>query len=185
MVEVVLPPSFRLPAVKFIDPFEQGALDGLCGLYSVVNACRVVRASNDPLTDRDLDALLHRCLNLTIRSPGYVDGFMSGIPWARLKQLGRTAASFVSTRSSRMTFQCLPISAAERTLAQKRQLLSGRVPVIWIDRDDHYSVVVGWTPTRAILFDSAGGHWLPIDLVEKALSFSIGPAERAAPFDQQ
>lgn len=185
MVEEALPPSFRLPAVKFVEPFEQGDLDGLCGLYSVVNACRVVRASNDPLTERDLNTLLHRCLKLTIRSPGYVDGFMSGIPWARLKQLGRTAASFVSTRTSRMAFQCLPISAAERTLALKQQLLSGCAPVIWIDRDDHYSVVVGWTPTRAILFDSAGGHWLPIDLVEKALCFSIGPAACAATFELQ
>jgi hypothetical protein len=39
--------------------------------------------------------------------------------------------------------------------------------------DEHYSLVVGWTPTRAVLFDSSAGHWVPLTSIRNSLCFAI------------
>lgn len=47
------PVSFRLP------PFQQGGLDSLCGLYSIVNAERIINRSSDDETQQLFDELIH------------------------------------------------------------------------------------------------------------------------------
>lgn len=46
-------PSSKLP------PFQQGGLDSLCGLYSIVNAERIVNRSSDDETQQLFDDLIH------------------------------------------------------------------------------------------------------------------------------
>lgn len=45
--------TFRLP------PFQQGGLDSLCGLYSIVNAERIINRSSDEQAQRLFDAMVH------------------------------------------------------------------------------------------------------------------------------
>ena len=40
-------------------PFQQGGLDSLCGLYSIVNAERVINRSSDGETQKLFDELIH------------------------------------------------------------------------------------------------------------------------------
>jgi hypothetical protein len=40
-------------------PFQQGGLDSLCGLYSIVNAERIINRSSDGETQRLFDDLIH------------------------------------------------------------------------------------------------------------------------------
>ncbi len=40
-------------------PFQQGGLDSLCGLYSIINAERIINQSSDEETQRLFDDLVH------------------------------------------------------------------------------------------------------------------------------
>jgi len=40
-------------------PFQQGGLDSLCGLYSIINAERIINRSSDEETQRLFDDLIH------------------------------------------------------------------------------------------------------------------------------
>ena len=44
---------------KGLPPFQQGGLDSLCGLYSVVNAERIINRSSDEETQQLFDELIH------------------------------------------------------------------------------------------------------------------------------
>ncbi len=49
--------AFRLPSGLL--PFQQGGLDSLCGLYSIINAERIINHSSDEETQQLFDDLIH------------------------------------------------------------------------------------------------------------------------------
>jgi hypothetical protein len=51
-------PSVSHPSVGLL-PFQQGGLDSLCGLYSIINAERIINRSRDTETQQLFDDLVH------------------------------------------------------------------------------------------------------------------------------
>ncbi len=54
----VLPRTVRSPASS-LPPFQQGGLDSLCGLYSIVNAERFINHSSDEAAQELFDSIIH------------------------------------------------------------------------------------------------------------------------------
>ena len=68
------------PSALMIEPYQQGKLDSLCGLYAVINAARLIYAENCPLSRQ-------RCKNL----------FAEGMDFLTAKKGSRDAAHWGMT----------------------------------------------------------------------------------------
>ncbi|MCC7117759.1 MAG: hypothetical protein IT310_04470 [Anaerolineales bacterium] len=59
-----------------LPPFQQGGLDSLCGLYSVINAERFINHSSDQETQRLFDDLIHYLSRRRLLSKFLIGGIM-------------------------------------------------------------------------------------------------------------
>ena len=83
---------------KHLKPRLQGKVDGLCAIYSVLNACKYLLARND---DEDERLFRHLCQKHEKMFPGIVcDGV--GVP--QLLQIFRTAAAYFEKRQVRLGY---------------------------------------------------------------------------------
>jgi hypothetical protein len=144
-------------------PFLQGDLDGLCGLYAIVNACRYLYGSS--LTEsvgRELFDVLVRDLATHERRP--LNTIAGGIRPRTLQRLIPTAQAFLYDRFSicikaerlvRLPRPPRTLSAAWRTLTDR--FASGSIAILSLmGAKDHWTVAISITPTRLVLLDSDG-----------------------------
>lgn len=164
-----LPRSFALPASHQIRPLQQGDLDGLCGVYSLINAIRLVRANNRPLVKGELDALFSFAAYRLAETGDLHERLVRGVPWELLKRLGKKMIGVASAPDLKLELSVIHRSRADRLEIMKRSLLAGAPLIASLYRDEHYSVIVGWSPTRARLFDSSASHWVQLRSLTDAL----------------
>ena len=162
---------FRLAdAAKLLKPYEQGSLDGLCGIYSVVNAVQLVIYPER----------LTRGAALTLIETGFVElqrmrklhtTLVSGI---YLPAWRKAAAAMIHRANVLLDTHLLlePVvlkrgSTADRAVRHIRHALwHGRPVLVQLDGAlNHWTVVARYSPTRLSLFDSAGHRWVLIDNV--------------------
>jgi hypothetical protein len=173
MEGAILPSSYRLPASRRITPLQQGELDGLCGVYSVINAIRLLRLDADAITRREVNALYSFAIYRLAESGDLRDRMARGVPWAMLKHVAAKTVSVASTDRTKLELRTLPRGNADRFELVKQAVQAGQVLLVSTHHDEHYSLVVGWTPTRAVLFDSSAGQWVPLASISKSLCFAI------------
>lgn len=154
-------------------PLVQGELDGLCGLYSIINsliwglyslqiARHRPRQQSSPLGQRETEALFLLLITRLTRKHG-TRSVVSGIHSLELARLLRHSATWLSAkRDLQLTFMRPFYRRRRATIGQVCQVLSnhlagaGTAAIIgleWPSR--HWTVVIGVTPTRLNLLDSS------------------------------
>ena len=140
--------------------YQQGDLDGLCGVYAIVNALRYLLRLNREQC-QSLFANLVRTLSQAPPHP--YDPLIQGTVFRQLKQLV-TAADQCCAKHQGLSFQARPLRLRreDRTLgklwaALDQEIGSGSVAIIGITgRTDHWCVVYRVTPKTLRLLDSWG-----------------------------
>jgi hypothetical protein len=149
-----LPASCTLDAVRQIKPVEQGSIDHLCGLYTVINALRLLTPKS-PQRDRALFEsgvayLDEREWLSTVLTEGMPTRLFVGLARHLAKGHDLQIERVVASRKSDM-----PEQTIKSAIATGIPVLAAIDPPL-----DHYSVICGYSPTRWLLFDSYGYRWL-------------------------
>jgi hypothetical protein len=154
-------------AARLLKPLRQGDLDGLCGLYAVINAIRLVVHPFRPLRRPELKALFN--CGLTSLSAGRrlrrsITGGMTNRTWLRLCN----DVVFEAAAITRLEMFATPLFDAGVVPSDYdavriiRHSLRDGWPVLvgLMDSYDHTSVIAGFSRTRLVLFDSSGNRWV-------------------------
>jgi hypothetical protein len=145
-----------------IRPHEQGALTSLCGIYSIVNAMRVVRG----LSNEESKDLFEQIINYLEENRNLAVSLTSGIS---IKVMGSIFKDVIGDRIDRsIPFHKQPeIRVGEFWLEMKRFLDEGRTQgvkrVILLSLNgehDHWTIGHKITKKRIYLFDSIGLKYL-------------------------
>lgn len=163
--------TMMLPAARELAPQWQGDFSTLCGLYAIINAARLTLFPTQ-LKPAQLKALF-AVGTASLSAAGQLDQTMThGLdegPWQAL--LDRMLADMRSHQQMELrAFYFLRRvrgnSSATMIASIKRQLQIGR-PVILLlwGAYNHFTVAVGYTPTRLLLFDSHGLSWVQLGSV--------------------
>jgi hypothetical protein len=141
-------------------PLRQGDLDGLCGIYSVVNALRHLLQLNKEQSQELVERLV-KALVQDSRRPHKL--LVEGILFKRLKQLAASASRCrLADRDLSFQVRTLRLRREERTIARlwatlDREVGPACVAIIGITgADDHWCVVYRVTPKTLRLLDSSG-----------------------------
>jgi hypothetical protein len=161
-------------------PLVQGELDGLCGIYSIINSMiwglyslqvtgHRPRQQSRPLGERETEQLFLSLIARLTRKHG-IHPVVHGISSLELARLLRHSAAWLSAkRDLRLTFMRPFYRRRRATIGQVCQVLSnhlagaGNAAIIgleWPSR--HWTVVIGVTATRLALLDSSGDQYLTL-----------------------
>lgn len=173
MAEQCLPPTFKLPASRKLRPIQQGELDGLCGIYSLINAIRLVKFEAGALRSIESEALFSLAVYRLADTADLRERICTGVPWGVLKQVGQRMAKVASEESVELRVAPVKRGQPDRIALIKRHLLSGSPVIASVHRDQHYTVLTGWTLTRAVIFDSSGSHWVPLESIQRTLCLAV------------
>lgn len=165
--------SGRLRAAKLAVPCQQGEFDGFCGLYSVINALQLVLATTRPLSPRQCETL-----------------FKHGIAYLHNQQKLSAAARYglrprlwgwladdITAKAARMSRRAIIVQrpfAAAATVAPSAILdaieaaIDLQKPVLLLLRGHlkHFTVVIGYSRSRLMLFDSYALCWIAIASID-------------------
>ena len=169
-------------AARELAPLRQGELDGLCGLYAVINAVRLVVHPFRPLHRPQLIQLFESGLASLAHSRRLrwsIAHGMTNRTWLRLCD----TVVFEAAAITGLELFAVPLFDAAATPSDHDALRTIRrsvrdgwpVLVALLDRYDHTTVIVSHSRTRLVLFDSAGHHWV------WARSISFDPAKLGDP----
>lgn len=148
------------PKGRVLRPHRQGDLDGLCGVYSIVNACRSLCSEIDSDTSACLFGHLVQSLDLPDSAPlGLVT---SGIGRRQLSKLIKAAIDYVEDAYEiTLAMERLPkplrhsSSLGDLWRALAEVVTPGKVAVLGLEgRDHHWTVAVAVTPSQIRLADS-------------------------------
>lgn len=156
-----------LPGADLIEPLSQGDYDGLCGLYCIINAIRLVLAPHRPLTDKEARSLFwtgiryidsHSNLSSAVRRaiartswPGLAERIRQ-----HAQRLAGLQLTFAQPQAGQLYDQ--PDRALE---AIETMIASKHAPMVFMrGKYRHYSVICGYTPKSLRLFDSFGYQWV-------------------------
>lgn len=147
-----------------LKPYQQGALDGFCGVYSIVNAIRLITYPSDGIGEDFCGELFSLLLRLTSQHTGISLLAKYGMPQYQMKYLlGRTSHLFCSKKSirfeaSQFLFGKMHLPLHEVLLRLRNQLHEQRCAFI-IELSGihcHWSVIREVSKCRIKLFDSDG-----------------------------
>ena len=160
-------PSRMIDAASALSPYMQGEFDGFCGLYTLVNALRLLMLPIRPLGYADCKALFRCGIRFLERRDMLISGgFGMPLPlWHDLADDMVVAASEMMTVpiTIERPFQRYDIHWRE-VLERITRFIDDQRPVMLVLRGAyrHHSIVTGYSRTRLRLFDSAGFHWINI-----------------------
>ena len=151
-----------------LEPHGQGDFDGLCGLYSTINAVRLLLAANGfPFSFEQCEQLFRTGVEFLDSQDRLVYGAHWGISLSLWRKLGdrlfRRAGRMSGVRirverpfaPRRLVPQAMAYGAIGDAAAQRR-------PVLMLLRGaySHYTVISAVTDARFMLFDSYGFRWI-------------------------
>lgn len=151
-----------------LDPLGQGELDGLCGLYSAINALRLLARQKGAALDWDQCHRLFRTgIELLDGEERLAHGAYRGMSlsmWRRLTD--RLASQTGRMLGSRIWIE-RPIAPRQRVLPPAAwetigSAIERRRPVLLLLRGayDHFTVATALSEHRLTLFDSYGFRWV-------------------------
>lgn len=156
-----LPTSSRV----FPKPYKQGDLDALCGLYSIINACRI--ACKSPAINKRLDAWkMFSCLVGALEERGKVTNvLLHGIGTRDHRHLLKTADLYLTRNHGLNLLVERPLRKVLRptvhqvfALARRHLLKSGSTALLDFETVEwqHWSVITRIANRRVYWADSAG-----------------------------
>lgn len=161
------PESQQLTSARSIKPYRQGRLDGLCGLYAIINALRLLLTLVRPLTPSQCERLFRHGVSLIEAEGRLARSLYFGMGVLRFHRLTTTLVAEASRMSTTTIRAWRPyhrrhVLARDELMKQLQASIDDRSPVLMRLGGDnrHYTVLSGYTRTRLNLFDSAGHEWL-------------------------
>lgn len=150
-----------------LDPLKQGALDGLCGLYSIINAIALAVYPYQPLSDQHQARLFRSGIGWLKRRVSLSDAVLNGLTASTWRALAR----FLITkyrREARLPLRLhLPLQAERQPCsafirdALSAQIDRGAPVLLSLDTTyDHFTVACRYSADRLTLFDSNGAAWV-------------------------
>jgi len=141
-------------------PYKQGALDYLCGLYSIVNGMRFAAARDRPLSKRESRWLFREGMKWLVEVEcayivrvGLEPEYWHDLAW----HLFGVAAEkgLVDLKRGKRALRILSFETEEAIHEVERAVASGIAVAVELQRAlNHYTVVSGIEDDRWILFDS-------------------------------
>jgi hypothetical protein len=158
-------------------PFEQGDLDGLCGVYAVVNAVRLAAHPHRRLSAAECRGLFAALL-AELADEGRLRGFVAaGLGNRVLARLLRRAGRWLRKRHGlalevRRPFAKRDEPGPEKCLRVLAEHLARSGTAAIVGSDEHWTVVRAVTPKRLLLADSNGRRHFATATVSEATGTS-------------
>lgn len=134
-------------------PYEQGALDSLCGVYSLINATRFVSGTSNDECDELFGKVIHYLEEQEILASVLYEGIF-------LDRVMKIAANVLSER---LPVRKRPFKGTDPSLEEFWQAVnsfvdcSNQVVLLGIGgKHDHWTLVTGATDKEFKLYDSVG-----------------------------
>jgi len=166
-------------AARELKPLRQGELDGLCGLYSIINAVRLAsfpRRLRKPEVKLLFEAGL-RILSSTRRLRYILADGMYDHMWERMSSAVLAEAALNHDQELMLIdlLACAKVrSTRDAHRALRTALHSGMPTLVTLTGSyDHWTVISSYTKARYQLFDSWGYHWIGTQNVELADSDNV------------
>lgn len=162
------PDEYSLPGAHLIDPLTQGDFDGLCGLYCLINAIRILMAPHRELKRKEVRALFTAGVQFLAQRgnlPEAVHSCVGEREWPKLaRRLVTTAQEIVDRPIVLERGRLLRGVGIDETIRSVEEMItSGKAPCVFLrGKSRHYTVISGYTPVSLKLFDSFGFHRLLI-----------------------
>ena len=156
--------AYSLPGAHIIEPLNQGDSDGLCGLYCLINAIRIVMAPHRELEREEVRALFTAGVGFLARQGTLLEAVHSCVgerEWPKLaRHLVATAQDIVERPILLERIRLSKGVAIQETIRNIEGMInSGKAPCIFLrGKSRHYTVISGYTPSSLRLFDSFGYH---------------------------
>ncbi len=146
--------TYAKPSVSF-PPFQQGGLDSLCGLYSIINAERFINHSSDYETQQLFDDLIHFLARRKLLSKLLIGGIIHTEMLLILdKVVGKQRISNV--RIPWRGIHNPDLTAFWKSMQRFLDGTSGRAIILGLQGyHDHWTVIENITNRSIILYDSA------------------------------
>ncbi len=160
------PTMCSLRGAKMIQPVTQGSYDGLCGLYCIINAIRLVMAPHRQLRHEEVRTLFTAGVRFLERRGSLSEAVHSCVGERDWPKLAKRIVATAESMAGREILLEQPAFSTDapfpRTLGRiERMIVSGKAPCVFLrGRYRHYSVISGYTPLSLKLFDSIGHHWV-------------------------
>lgn len=144
-----------------LTPFQQGGLDSLCGLYSIVNAERIINRSSDDETQQLFDELIHYLSRRGLLTKLLIGGILHNEMLVILnKVVGKKRISNVE-----IPWRGVPnpdLTTFWKSLQYFLDGTPGRAIILGLKGyHDHWTVIESITNRTIILYDSALMKRLP------------------------
>lgn len=156
-----------VPGAIELKPYRQGDASSLCGLYSTLNAIQLLLYPDVRLTRKQLQQLVVEGIEFLDTAISIATVFRGGMDERTWMRLGRRLIDHSNAMTGiriRRTFPLRKVSSAHAVKALnviRCGLRKGRPMLVSLFGGyDHYTVIVGYTQTRFILFDSSGFRWV-------------------------
>lgn len=150
--------SFLIDAARRLEPYTQGELDGLCGLYAIINAIRIATLSHRK-DNLERNCKLFQAGLAKLSLLGNLTEFVGeGMEKHEVRILAKTLCREASDADMVVHSIQLPIQIppAERKANIMSVLKDGYPVLLDLEHKSHYSVAVGYSPSTLTLFDSYG-----------------------------
>ena len=149
-----------------LQPYQQGNLDGLCGLYAIINAIRLALYPERPLAHRHARTLFRHGVRSLSRTRHLRVTVADGTSPERLRklldELIDETRRLTGIRLTSIWLATDEVRNIRVLLARIKQGLRDNEPVILSLEGvrEHWTVAVAYTDTRLILFDSNATRWV-------------------------
>jgi hypothetical protein len=158
----------ELEGYESIDPFLQGEFDGLCGLYSVINALRLASYGSIELRRLRAGELFAGGLRFIAKRSKLSHVIANGMSVSLWRDLARHLCKVASTDSYQFSLQRAPsilnIGGCRDKVDWISNTLQEGSPVILLlkGKYQHFTVASAVTSKRLMLCDSSGMQWLQL-----------------------
>ncbi len=144
-----------------LPPYQQGGLDSLCGLYSIINAERIINHSSDDETQRLFDGLIHYLARRGLLSKFLIGGIIHREMLVILKKVvGRKRISNVQIPWRGV--QNPDLTAFWKSMQNFLDGTPGRAIILGLQGyHDHWTVIESITNRSILLYDSSLINRLP------------------------
>lgn len=138
-----------------LPPFQQGGLDSLCGLYSIINAERIINRTSDDATQQLFDDLIHYLSRRGLLTKFLISGIIHTEMLVILnKVVGKKRISNV-----RIPFRGVPnpdLTTFWKSMQHFLDGTPGRAIILGLQGyHDHWTVIEKITSRSILLYDSA------------------------------
>lgn len=158
-------------ASRVLKPLQQGELDGLCGLYAIINAIRLSLYPERRLSKAEAARLFTAGVTELRKARSLHGTILTGIhdpSWRRVGDAMAAEASKVfGARFLIDRFQFDAKLGDQEMLRVIRLVIRAGNPVLMRVQGpvDHWTVVCRFSKARLTLFDSSGLRWLPVSSI--------------------